>query len=467
MALATALERLAAEAAATSHCPSVAWGVVVDGRLAITGSTGTVGDGVEPSADTVYRIASMTKSFTAAAVLALRDDGLLSLDDPVARLAPELGPIVGPTSDAPPVRVRHLLSMASGLATDDAWADRHLDIDAGGLDGLIATGARFAVATGTAFEYSNLGYGLIGRIVERVTGTRLQQVVTERLLEPLGLERTTWTRPAHSDQAAPHRTEGTGAVADGQEPLGDGAIAPMGGLWSTVADLARWVAWLDDATPPRDGTDAGPLRRSSRREMQEIHRYAGIKRVAGLDAPTGYGFGLMVRDDPRLGRVVSHSGGLPGYGSNMRWLAGRRVAAIALGNVTYAPMGELTMRMLGAAADHDPNLLEPLEVEAPLVHELAARLVALLGSWTDEAARALFADNVEPDESFARRAEAAARFVADCGGVLHVRSVVATTAAAGRITIARPAAPPAVVRFELAPLPAPLVQLYEIELPPG
>ena len=88
------LQRLADEAATTHHCPTIAWGIVADGRLA---------DGADT--DVVYRIASMTKSFTCAAVLALRDEGALSLDVPVAHYAPELAPIVGP-SGAPPIRCR-------------------------------------------------------------------------------------------------------------------------------------------------------------------------------------------------------------------------------------------------------------------------------------------------------------------------------------------------------------------------
>ena len=114
------LQRIAEEVAAESFCPSISWGVVADGVLAHHGSVGKLDDGTAPTADTVYRIASMTKSFTAAAVLAMRDEGVWSLDDPVARHAPELGTVVGPAG-SPPITLRQLLSMTSGLATDDAW----------------------------------------------------------------------------------------------------------------------------------------------------------------------------------------------------------------------------------------------------------------------------------------------------------------------------------------------------------
>ena len=97
---------------------------------------------------------------------------------------------------------------------------------------------------------------------------------TALLLEPLGLDRTTWTEPV---------ARRLGAPPDG-EPIGHGAFAPMGGLWSCVEDLATWVAWLDDAFPPRDDADDGPLRRSSRREMQQVHRWRGRRRRLRLRA---------------------------------------------------------------------------------------------------------------------------------------------------------------------------------------
>ena len=132
----------------------------------------------------------------------------------------------------------------------------------------------FAAAPGTVFEYSNLGYGILGQVVEAAAGRRLQDYVSRHFLTPLGMADTIW-EAARARQGArlarPYRVVDGVAIPDA-EPLGDGAIAPMGGLWSTVADLAVWVAFLADAFPPRDGADDGPLRRASRREMQQVTR---------------------------------------------------------------------------------------------------------------------------------------------------------------------------------------------------
>lgn len=458
------VEQLVAKSAERHHCPSISWGVVVDGRLAHHGSTGSIdGDQLQPTLDTVYRIASMTKSFTAAAVLLLRDEGALSLDDEITAHAPELAAIGLPTTDSPAVTIRHLLSMASGMATDDAWADRHLDITSTALDAALASGALFASAPGTEWEYSNLGYGLLGRVVERITGRPVQHWVTERLAGPLGLRNTTWIQPSHENWARPHISRDGVAVADPMPPLDDGGIAPMGGIWTSVADLARWITWFADAWPPRDAPDAGPLSRASRREMQQVQRYAGRKHLGDVDAPTGYGFGLLVRDDPRLGTVVGHSGGLPGYGSNMRWIPDRGIGVVALANVTYAPMAELTYAML-RGLDHVGLLPQAAEPGSALVDEVGRRLVELLNAWDDGRAEALFTDNVALDEPYERRRAAAADLVHACGGRLDVERIEATTAAAGTVVFAHPGSSHTLT-FQIAPIRPARVQLYEVKGP--
>src|SRR4029077_7505959 len=103
---------------------------------------------------------------------------------------------------------------------------RHLDQSNTQFDEIIERGALFSVATGNVFEYSNFGYAVLGRVVQRATGRRIQDVVTEQLLLPLGMESTTWTQPTHGDWAPPLVWR-AGAFADELPPLGDGLIAPM------------------------------------------------------------------------------------------------------------------------------------------------------------------------------------------------------------------------------------------------
>jgi CubicO group peptidase (beta-lactamase class C family) len=417
--------------------PDIAWGVLLDGSLALTGGT--------TASSTVFRIASMTKSFTAATTLARRDRGELRLDDEIGLLRGQRA-----TTDSPPVTIRDVLSMSAGLATDDPWADRHLDMDPHELAQLVHTGVRFARPTGTAYEYSNLGYALLGDVSAHTA---------DLLLHPLGLERTTWTQPEHDDWARP----------PGEDPLGHGALAGMGGLWSNVEDLARWIAFLDDAFPARDDPDDAPLRRSSRREMQQVHRARPLTRSdahgEGLDhTPAridagGYGYGLQVVHDDRFGAIVGHGGGLPGYGSHMRWLPGRRVGVVALANSTYAPMGRLTRRMLELLDDH--GLVPTVVVSAsPDVRRAAEDLVALLQSWDDDTAYRIFADNVALDEPYPPRAARAAALVAE-HRELHLEAIVAASGTDGTATV-RGDRGTFTVSFLLAPIAGGGIEHYDV-----
>ena len=463
------------ERATTAQIPGMAWGAVLHGELVHTGSLGTTdveapGGGARPGPHTRFRIASMTKSFTAAAVLSLRDHGALRLDEPVATYVPELTGLRGPTADSPAVTVRHLLSMDAGLATDDPWADRHLDIGADELSELYRTGAWFAVTPGTGFVYSNLGYSMLGRVVANVTGDSCQAAIRARLLAPLGMHDTGWElRPTDTDVAHGHRLVDGVAVREAP-PLGDGGIAPMGGLWSTVADLARWVAFFLDAFPPRDGADDLPLRRATRRDMQRVWRptRVQVEQLAlhgGLrTSAVGYGFGLQVGEDLLAGFTAGHAGGLPGYGSFMSWLPDRGFGLIALGNVTYAPAALAIRAAIEELARRDqlpPK--RPLPIASPL-QRAADDLVVLINEWSDERALALFADNVAMDEPLDRRA-AEARAAVELLGPLTVESVRVNNRADADLVLRGPHGT-ALVELSLHPEDPPRVQTVDITVVP-
>ena len=438
-----ALEAVFSRWARHERAPGLAWGLARAGELVAHGGVGTtcVGERAVPDADTVFRIASMTKSFTGAALMTLVADGRVRLDDLVAEHVPELEGWRGPTTDGPALTVRHLVSMEAGLPTDDPWADRHVDLAPEAMDELIEAGGSFAWPPGVRFEYSNLGWGLVGRVIERVADARPQEVVSSSLLAPLGMAATTWVRPASPAAVAePYRLQ-DGEWLHEAEPLGDGTIAPMGGLWSTVRDLARWVGFFTDAFPARDAPDDGPLARWARREMQQMRRVHEVARFRPSPAGpsrvgvTGYGIGLSVRVDERLGVSVGHSGGLPGYGSHMRWLPEHGVGVIGLSNVTYGNMAAACVEALEVLADRD-ELGPAHTVEAARALEDAAEgAVALLASWNDSDADALFADNVGLDEPYERRAIEAAG-LAERHGRLDGGSLTAETPLRGAYSTA-------------------------------
>jgi CubicO group peptidase (beta-lactamase class C family) len=376
--------------------------------------------------------------------------------------APELRSVVPPTADSPDVSIHDLLSMGSGLPADDAWADRLLDIDDAELDNLLRSGFTFSTSPRTVFEYSNLGWVLLGRVVSRVAGMPVQQFVTTEVLAPLGLESTTWTTPVEANVMRGHRWRG--AWAEESAPLADGGFAAIGGLWSTVADLARWVGFLADAFPPRDEQDDGPLSRASRREMQQVHR----SRRSTFDTATnrldagGYGYGLVVTHDLRFGHIVSHSGGLPGFGSDMRWFPDRHFGVVALANLTYAPMRALTLDVLGHLDDHD-EIPPPYVVPLPdALDEACGQLEQLLRDWDSRSTDGLLAGNVFLDKDEADRRADAERLSTRIG---RWRSgpVEATTATSGSFTLHGDAGE-ATISVKLTPEAKPRIQSYEIEV---
>ena len=132
----------------------------------------------------------MTKSFTAAAVLLLRDEGTLRLDDPAEEYVPQLTGLPLPSADSARPTVRNLLQMNAGWPQDDPWADRQLYLDDAAIDAITTTGLSYSNPPGTRFEYSNFGYILLGRVIQAASGIPAMQFITERLLEPLGMQET-------------------------------------------------------------------------------------------------------------------------------------------------------------------------------------------------------------------------------------------------------------------------------------
>ncbi|HET7899821.1 MAG TPA: serine hydrolase domain-containing protein, partial [Candidatus Nanopelagicales bacterium] len=387
-----AVDRLMDEFFALGGAPGLAYGVVADGRLVHARGLGlaTLG-GTAPDSSTVFRIASMTKSFVGATVLSLRDEGLLSLEAPVSAYVPELEGVRGPTLDSPAPTVRDLMTMSGGWVTDDPWADRNESMTPAELDALLQRGLTFDAAPGTRFEYSNLGWTILGRVVTNVAGAPFQEVVTARVLRPLRLASTGFTLddvPADRLADGHFRLDDTWHV----EPTSaTGEFAALGGLFSTVDDLAVWVGTLCGAFPPRDDDDPGvPAVRSSLREMQQAHRFVGVVRGApGDDRLPGeahaYGFGLMATEDPRFGTLVHHGGGYPGYGSHMVWHPASGIGVVGLANARYAGPYRITRVALTA-------LLRQLDAPARITRPtsgaatLRPRIDALVESWDDEVA---------------------------------------------------------------------------------
>ncbi len=406
------LDAAFAERVRAGVAPSSVYAVVHDGQVLAWGGFADETVTPLPTLDTAYRIASCTKSFTVAALLLLRDDGWLELDDPVDRyLAVRT---IGGRGAMP--TLGQLASMRGGFPTDDPWGDRQESLTAAQFDALSAQGFRLVHEPGTRYEYSNLGFALLGRVVERVSGRPYPEFVLERVVEPLGIAGLGYDETVAAEAVA----AGFARFDDEwvrQPTSTPGAFSSIGGMFATPRALAAWMGWLAAAWNADDDL-VGSLQASSRREMQTPHTPIGAR----LD----YGLGLRVEQDARHGRIVSHSGGYPGYGANMRWHPESGVGLLVFENARYS--GAVRPASAGLTAVLDsiavPERLD-LWPETRAAREVVERL---LRDWQADAALAIFADNVELDEPLERRRSHVADLTAAVGLDEPPRPLEATAA---------------------------------------
>jgi CubicO group peptidase (beta-lactamase class C family) len=392
------------------HIPGAAWGVIIDGRLAHVGVTGfrDLSNRSPVDSSSVFRIASMTKSFTAMAILRLRDEGKLSLDDPAEKYVPELAGLKYPTTDSPKITIRHLMSHAEGFPEDNPWGDQQLARTDDEMSRMMRAGIPFSTAPGTAYEYSNYGFAILGRIVTKVSGMPYADYVGANILRPLGMRSTTLSPQSVPANRLAHGYRWEDNQWKEEPQLPDGSFGAMGGMLTSLADLGLYVSALLGAFPPRDGAETGPIRRASLREMQQLWRNGSttVRRNAAGETVLntgGYGFGLRVSTNCLFGHIVAHSGGLPGFGSQMRWLPEQGVGIIAFGNRTYSGWGgpfDQALATLAATGALQPRMAEP-SLDLVRMKETVTRLV--LG-WNDDQAKSVAADNLFLDRSIDRRA---------------------------------------------------------------
>jgi len=378
--------------------PGLVYGIVVDQEVVhIKGfGIGNTETKAVVGPETMFRIASMTKSFTALAILKLRDAGKLSLDDAVSRWVPEIAGLAYPTKDSAPLTVRQLLTHGAGFPEDNPWGDRQLAIPDRELSRWIDQGIPFSTPPDSSFEYSNYGFALLGRIVAKASGQSYEQYLTREILRPLGLKTATLEPSSKHALGYGRRDQKLFEIPS----LAHGSFGAMGGLVIDAKELGRYVAFHLSAEPARDEAEAGPVKRSSVREMQRQWRTSGFSASAGTELranASGYGYGLSVSRDCRFSRVVAHGGGLPGFGSYMMWLPEYGIGMFAMANLTYAgpaaPMRE-AMELMSQAGALKPRIV-PV---SPILKSTQQALMQLWNQWSDAGLDQIAADNLYLDQ---------------------------------------------------------------------
>lgn len=417
------MQKLIEEHSKTRNIPGIAYGIVVDDELVVANATGLINreKNLPVTTGSCFRIASMTKSFTAMAIMKLRDEGKLSLSDPVASYIPEMAGLEYLTSDAPVINIKNLLTMTAGFPEDNPWGDRQLDEPDQMLIDLFAEGISFSNPSSYQFEYSNTGYALLGYIITRVSGISYQEYIRENILQPLGMNNTYWEydRVPEDELAIGYRWEDEEWKLEPM--LHDGSYGAMGGLITTIEDFSNYVSFHLCAWPPRSGPDNGPVKRSTLREMhtpQYTSLYANATDLNDNPCPiiSGYGYGLGIAENCNGIKWVSHGGALPGFGSNYVFFPEYGVGLMAFGNLTYTspwPLAEIR-KLLFETVDLQPRQLPVSDI----LVERQEQIAQLIQTWDTDLEAKILAENFYLDESRDHRM-AEVKEVLDKAGVIQ------------------------------------------------
>lgn len=463
-----AIDKMYRDYAEKNHFPGFVYGVVVDGKLIFKGNVGyTDLDRKTPAtSESLFRIASMSKSFTTMAILQLRDAGQLSLDDRADKYIPELKKSPLLTTDAPAMTIRHLLTHAAGFPEDNPWGDRQLADSNQDLLQLVQSKMSFSNVPGITYEYSNLGITLLGYIIQKVSGKPYQQFINERIFKPLGMNSTQWEYAKIPADKLAHGYRWYNNRWQEEALLHDGAYGAMGGLITSVEDFAQYMALHQQAWPPRNDEDRTPLKRASLREMHFPWNMSSFNpnykypngRPCGTVSAYSYGLNWMRDCDNRV--YVGHSGGLPGFGSNWRFLPEYGIGVVCAANLTYAPTTPINLQVLDALITEAK--LKPYQLPASdILKKRQKELVALLPDWKEAEKSGIFAENFFADYVVSDLQANAKTLFEKAGKILNITEIAPENQLRGTFVIEGEKAHLRVY-FTLTPENPALIQEYRI-----
>jgi CubicO group peptidase (beta-lactamase class C family) len=425
-----AIDAMYQEYAKKNHFPGYAYGILLDGKLIHSGSGGFSNfyKKIPVTSQSIFRVASMTKSFTAMAILKLRDEGKIHLDDPISLYLPEMH-TQNLTQDAPAILIRDLLIHSAGLPTDDPWADRRLDATDEEFLVLLKKKLIFSNASGVGFEYSNLGYVLLGFVIKKVTGMPSGEYIRREIWDPLGMKDAAWEFTHIPDAKLVHGYKWIDEQWQEEEMLHDGVFGPMGGMFASIESFSRYMAHHQMAWPPRNEEEISPIKRSSIREMHRPWNFVKLatdfKYTEGRDCTMiyGYGYGLVWHRDS-LGRIfVGHNGGLPGFGSNWYIMPEYGLGIVLFANATYAPAFKINLSVLDkliVESHLQPRQLPPSQI----LKKRRDELIKLLPQWEHAAASGIFAGNFFLDRSLDLLQKQSRSLFSKTGKILSISDVI-------------------------------------------
>lgn len=378
-----ALESQIAELASASieqdRVPGLSIGIVRGDSLEgyFSFGTTTLGEDDPPTPQTISRVASITKTFTGTAILQLRDLGQLELDDPLLVHMPDFTIANALRGTLEGVTIRRLMTHYSGLRTEHPltdWDTPSFPTQEELLDGLAEIDV--VIPQDSQWKYSNLAVGLLGQIVEQISGVPYEQYVYEEITGPLGLTNTRFELDENQAQlkATGYSHPGPGSDDLRLAPYASlRGISAAGQLHSNVEDLAKWMSFQFTS-----GRTNHPSKVLSASTLAEMHRPAYLSN----DWSNGQALSWRMN---RRGDIVlhNHGGGIQGYASNMVFSVEAQTGVIVLANIWPAPtpytlaedIAEIVIREIGPVAE---------EVATSLVPVLEDRASSFLGRYWAE-----------------------------------------------------------------------------------
>lgn len=463
------VESLYKDYAVKNHFPGYAFGIMLDGKLVYSGAGGFTDLEKQTPATThsMFRVASMSKSFTAMTILKLRDEGKIKLDDPVKNYIPEMkGKQL--TTDAPLITIRNLLTHSAGFPEDNPWGDRQLAATEDDLAEMLEKGISLSNDPGLVYEYSNMGFAMLGMIIKNQTITPYSDYISKHILKPLGMTEAAWE---YSKVPANQLVKGYRWLNEKyveQPLLHDGIYGAMGGLIVSIESFSKYVALHQDAWPPRNDMETGPVKRSSIREMHQPWRFSGLnanyKYPGGRPSPlaTAYAYGLRWSRDGEGRETVGHTGGLPGFGSNWIILPEYGLGLMFFANATYASTAYANTMVMDTLVRLSG--LQPRKLPASkILTERRDQLVKLLPEFNGAQKSGIFAVNFFMDYFVDALQKEARPIFEKAGKIISVGEVVPENQLRGYFDLQGEQASIR-VSFTLTPENPALIQEYHIKL---
>ncbi|MCK4989389.1 MAG: beta-lactamase family protein, partial [Bacteroidales bacterium] len=335
----------------------------------------------------------------------------------------------------------------------------------------LAEGISFSSVPSVQYEYSNLGYGLLGHIITAVSGLPYQDYITRNILHPLEMTSTFWEYSEVPEEllAQGYRWEDERWVA--VPLLHDGAFGAMGGLITSIEDFSKYVSYHLSAWPARSDAESGPVKRSTLREMHSLNkpRYFSDPLWFGNDTRPmiqGYGYGLRGIKDLEGVLEIGHGGGLPGFGSNYMFYPQHGIGIMAFSNLTYAGgiVKKANYKVISKLIDH--GLFMPRILPVSEILELRKGQVAqLIQHWDPLLEKEIVAANLYMDLSREKRMAEARELLNQLGEIVSAGPLIPENQLRGSFLL-EGKEQNLRVYFTLTPEAEPRVQWLSLELIP-